>query len=228
MVLLVSLGHIADRAPRATTSNDLHNPASPIWTHHPRLRAIPSSEFVLDYYEIQSSYHEDIIPTDPLIWGANIQELQNVQCIAAYCRNGGGIEALLVKFTTESGIPTRVVGGKFGRHFHAEDMLSESQTNTTADRSWAPFQVDGRGGEKIVGVDVVHDKDIRSVRLCTNHNREVIWGEDFCEGRVWEAMELTDGETFVGLAVGFTYPHGSEGYDAGLDLMWGLALRMEV
>jgi hypothetical protein len=24
-------------------------------------------------------------------------------------------------------------------------------------------------------------------------------------------MELTDGETFVGLAVGFTYPHGSEG-----------------
>lgn len=88
-----------------------------------------------------------------------------MQCIAAYCRNGGGIEALLVKFTTESGIPTRVVGGKFGRHFHAEDMLSESQTNTTADRSWAPFQVDGRGGEKIVGVDVVHDKDIRSVRV---------------------------------------------------------------
>ncbi|KAJ7362696.1 hypothetical protein DFH08DRAFT_1025072 [Mycena albidolilacea] len=40
------------------------------------------------------------------------------------------------------------------------------------------FEVNGAAGEPVVGVDVVHDDEIKAVKIRTNHSREAIWGED--------------------------------------------------
>ncbi|KAJ6454585.1 hypothetical protein C8R45DRAFT_1222734 [Mycena sanguinolenta] len=192
------------KAPTTSTSNAFHNATSPIWSHHPRLRALPSTTRILDPYQVQCRYHEDIVPTDVLIWAANAHELQSVRRISAYHHLRRHISALRVDFAPESGILPRVVGEEAGRRL-VEGFPSTWDISAT-DNSWVPFEIDGAGGEVVVAVDVVHDEDIKTVVLRTNRDRQVVWGEELREYRKIEAMEPQDGETVIGLAVGFIYP----------------------
>jgi hypothetical protein len=50
------------------------------------------------------------------------------------------------------------------------------------------------------------------IQLRTNRDREVTWGEveKIRDNRLLGTMEPADGETLVGLAVGFIYPYNSE------------------
>ncbi|KAJ7204568.1 hypothetical protein C8J57DRAFT_1485377 [Mycena rebaudengoi] len=201
------------RAPTASNTSALHNAASPIWSHHPRLRALPSTDRLLDHYRLQQNYHEDIVPTDALIWAADAYELRSVSRISAYQPDGDHhIGALRVEFTPESGIEARVMGEESGRRLMPRMDFNPTWDDSATDGSWVPFEVDGQGGERVLGVDVIHDEDIKAVRLHTNRGREVTWGE---AGKIWDSrllgiMEPADGETLVGLAVGFIYPYYSE------------------
>ncbi|KAJ7280403.1 hypothetical protein C8J57DRAFT_125080 [Mycena rebaudengoi] len=203
------------RAPTTSSTSALHSAASPIWSHHPRLRALPSTDRLLDHYRLQQNYHEDIVPTDVLIWAADAYELRSVSRISAYQPDGDHhIGALRVEFTPESGIEARVVGEESGRRLMPRMDFNPTWDDSATDGSWVPFEVDGQGGERVLGVDVIHDEDIKAVRLHTNRGREVTWGE---AGKIWDSrllgtMEPADGETLVGLAVGFIYPYYSEQY----------------
>ncbi|KAJ7280411.1 hypothetical protein C8J57DRAFT_1712361 [Mycena rebaudengoi] len=166
------------RAPTTSSASALHNAASPIWSHHPRLCALPSTDRLLERYSLQQEYHEDIVPTDALIWAADAHELRSVSRISAYQPDGDRhVGALRVEFTPESGIKARVVGEESGRRLMPRMDFNPTWDGSARDGSWVPFEIDGQGGEKVVGVDVVHDEDIKAVRLRTNRDREVTWGE---------------------------------------------------
>jgi hypothetical protein len=86
--------------------------------------------------------------------------------IAAYQPDGERhIGALRVDFTSESGIAARVMGEAAGRRM-VPDFEPTWDAGGAADGSWVPFEVDGAGGEVVVGVDVVHDDDIKAVKVC--------------------------------------------------------------
>jgi hypothetical protein len=120
----------------------------------------------LDHYRLQQNYHEDIVPTDALIWAADAHELRSVSRISAYQPDGDHhIGALRVEFTPESGIEARVVGEESGRRLMPQVDFNPNWDGSATDGSWVPFEVDGQGGEKVVGVDVIHDEDIKAVRV---------------------------------------------------------------
>ncbi|KAJ7167345.1 hypothetical protein C8R43DRAFT_171946 [Mycena crocata] len=214
------------KAPAPSTSNALHNTTSPIWSHAPRLCALPSITRELDRYKLQCAYHEDIVPTDVFIWAADARELRSVRRISAYHPGGDRhIGALRVEFAAESGIAARVVGEEAGRHLLKKARFDPTWDGSVADGSWKPFEVDSAGGEVVVGVDAVYDEEIKSVRLRTNRGREVLWGEELRDSRDIQAMEPANGETIVGLAVAFIYPCYSEEYN-NVDLSFVSALTM--
>ncbi|KAJ7149032.1 hypothetical protein C8R43DRAFT_1128795 [Mycena crocata] len=195
------------KPPTLFTSNALHNAVSPIWSHAPRLCAVVSTTRELNRYQLQCAYHDDLVPTDVLIWAADARELGSLRRISAYQPGGDRhIGALHAEFAAESGIAARVVGEESGWHLVKTPRFDPIWDGSAADGSWIPFEVDGAGGEVVVGVDLVRDKAIKTVRLRTNRGREVIWGEDLRGYRTMEPMQPANGETIVGLAVGFIYP----------------------
>ncbi|KAF7326365.1 putative f-box domain protein [Mycena venus] len=195
------------KGPTSFTSNALHNTASPIWSHHPRLQALPSTTRILNLYQIQAAYHEDVVPIDVLVWAADARELKSVRRISAYQPGGDRhVGVLRVDFTPESGIAPRVVGEEAGRWLVDKAEFNPTWDNSGLNGAWVSFAVDGPGGEVVVGVDAVHDEELKTVRLRTNRGREVIWGEELRDYRTIDAMEPADGETIVGLAVGFVNP----------------------
>ncbi|KAJ7204577.1 hypothetical protein C8J57DRAFT_1542219 [Mycena rebaudengoi] len=136
---------------------------------------------------------------------------------------------LRVEFTPESGIEARVVGEKSGRRLMPQVDFNPTWGGSATDGSWVPFEIDGQGGEKVVGVDVVHDEDIKAVRLRTNRDREVTWGEveKIRDNRLLGTMEPADGETLVGLAVGFIYPYHSEQYRVEMSSISALTMQLD-
>ncbi|KAJ7259672.1 hypothetical protein C8J57DRAFT_490239 [Mycena rebaudengoi] len=194
------------KAPTSSTSA-LHTAAAPIWSHHPRLRALPSSTRALRRYSIQSMYHDDVVPTDVFIWGADAHELRSVRRIAAYQPGDGRhVGALRVEFSPESGLAARTVGEEAGRRLLGAENFNPVWDGSGTDDSWVPFEIDGAGGEMVVAVEVAHDEDIQAVMLRTNRGREVLWGKKPSNEGMFEAMEPAEGEFIVGLAVGFMYP----------------------
>ncbi|KAK7059597.1 putative f-box domain protein [Favolaschia claudopus] len=217
------------KPPSLATSNALHNTTTPIWSQHPRIRAIPSTTRILDRYMLQSRYHEDIVPTDVLIWAADTHELRSIQRISAYQQNGRRhIGAIRVDFAAGSNIPARMVGEEAGRRL--VQGFNPTWDNSGVEGSWKALEIDGATGEVVVAVDVVQDEDIKMVKLRTNRGREMLWGEEPQEYalRGLEPMVPADGETIIGLAVGFVYPgYGSTGYTVELSTVSALTMALE-
>ncbi|KAF8217830.1 hypothetical protein K438DRAFT_12635 [Mycena galopus ATCC 62051] len=212
------------KAPTPSTSNALHSITSPIWSHDSRLRVLPSTTGILDRYQLQCPYHEDVVPTDVLIWAADAHELRNLQRISAYQPDGDRhIGALRVDFALESGITPRVVGEDVGRRL-VEGFCPTWDASPNG--LWVPFEIHGAGGEVVTAVDVVHDPQIKTVKLRTNRGREVIWGEELRDYRSISAIEPADGETIIGLAVGFIYPCYSKKYRVELSALSALAMAL--
>ncbi|GME26538.1 hypothetical protein C8J57DRAFT_125102 [Neofusicoccum parvum] len=207
---LPHLFHPLWKPPSPSSASPLHTPTAPIWTHHPRLRALASTERPLRRYQIQSNYHDDTVPTDVLIWGATAAELQSLRRISAYKPGGEGmVGCVRAEFSAQSGIAARTVGEPAARRLLVEDDFP-------ADGGWLQFwttalEIDGEGGERVVAVDAVHDEDIKAVRLRTNRGRDVVWGKPPGGSPVWESMRPDEGETIVGLALGFTYRYHYRG-----------------
>ncbi|KAF7326367.1 putative f-box domain protein [Mycena venus] len=121
-------------------------------------------------------------PADVLVWAADAWELKSVRRISAYQPGGDRhVGVLRVDFTPESGIAPRVVGEEAGRWLVDKAEFNPTWDNSGLNGAWVSFAVDGPGGE-------------------------VIWGEELRDYRTIDAMEPADGETIVGLAVGFVYP----------------------
>ncbi|OJD38907.1 f-box domain protein [Diplodia corticola] len=100
-------------------------------------------------------------------------------------------------------------------------------------REWAAglrevrLDVDGAGGEEVVGVDVVSEGGIRAVRIRTNEG-QVYWGESPIKD-YWrfENREAGEGEKIAGIALAFTF--GRPGSDEDIAHRWddgsGMVLR---
>ncbi|KAJ7849406.1 hypothetical protein B0H14DRAFT_3866906 [Mycena olivaceomarginata] len=81
------------------------------------------------------------------------------------------VAVLRVEFTPESGITAHVVGEEAGRRL---------MDTFDSDGVWLLFKVDGAAGEAVVGVDVVHDNEIKAVKplpLSPSSSSAVIAGD---------------------------------------------------
>jgi hypothetical protein len=112
-------------------------------------------------------YHDDVVPTDVFIWGADAHELWSVRRIAAYQPGDGRhVGALRVEFSFESGLAARTVGEEAGRRLLGAENFNPVWDGSGTDDSWVPFEIDGAGGEMVVAVEVAHDEDIQAVMVC--------------------------------------------------------------
>ncbi|KAL1638910.1 hypothetical protein SLS58_008495 [Diplodia intermedia] len=147
---------------------------------------------------IQNPWHEDIVPTHPLIFAANAFERRNLVRLTAWlCDDGRHVCCVRAEYRAESKLAPREIGPaavrRMLRRGGEEGMAASSSSSSTGLeegmkkkkkkggdddddapmwwREWAArlrevrLDVDGMGGEEVVGVDVVHDGVIRAVRV---------------------------------------------------------------
>lgn len=167
-----------------------------------QLRALPSTDRTRHRYQIQNPYHEDIIPTHPFIWGATERERRNLVSITAWLYEGKHVCCVRAEYSQGSGIASRTAGppavvrmmedkeGGVERmpgvdQAEANGVLMRGKSKREDMWWWKEWvaqmqevrlHVDGMGGEEVVGVDVVHDEDIRAVRV----NFSLAFADVFC------------------------------------------------
>ncbi|KAF2136701.1 uncharacterized protein K452DRAFT_312984 [Aplosporella prunicola CBS 121167] len=186
---------------------------------HPQLVALPYHEDPLDRYRIQANLPEDVVPAEPLIWAASEAELKSVQRISVYQLNDGrDICGAKVEFTPESGIPARVVGNGVAVGTKSEDDAEIG--GEWQEQFVVGFDIDGPGGEVVTAVEVMHDEEIKAMKLRTNRDREVYWGEHNMNNVHFHPATAGPGETIVGIALGF----GSQGGFTWTDETYGYSL----
>jgi hypothetical protein len=81
------------------------------------------------------------------------------------------------------------------------------------------FEIDGKGGERVVEVHVTHDH--RSIKVVTNRGREGVFGEQG-NGKEWHVKRAEEGEVIVGLSACFG-DLGGWNKRVGLWSHWGLS-----
>ncbi|KKY13208.1 putative f-box domain protein [Diplodia seriata] len=109
-------------AAAAAATTPLHNPSHPIWSNNSTLRALPSTDRPLLRYQIQNPWHEDIVPTHPLIFAANEFERRNLARLTAWlCDDGRHVCCVRVEYRAESRLAPREVGPAAVRRMEADE-----------------------------------------------------------------------------------------------------------
>jgi hypothetical protein len=80
------------------------------------------------------------------------------------------------------------------------------------------FEIDGKGGERVVEVHVTDDH--RSIKVVTNRGRECVFGEGG-DGKEWHVKKAANGEVIVGLSACFG-DLGGWSEKMGMWRHWGL------
>lgn len=203
---------------------------APIWSNNTRtLVALPSTERARDPHQIHAAWHDDLVPIDPLVWAANETERRSLQRLTAYLFEGLHICCLRAEYTVQSGIAPREIGHEAVKRMLALDTERPRTEAPSWWREWAAgmtvetLDVDGPGGESVVGVEVLHHEGIRTVsvgfcpecsllsclliigiQLRTN-KRYVHWGHQDRSFGTLDGTEAQRGYVIVGLALGFSF-----------------------
>lgn len=199
------------KPPNSSTINVLHHMNAPIWSNNTRtLVALPSTERARDPHQIHAAWHDDLVPIDPLVWAANETERRSLQRLTAYLFEGLHICCLRAEYTVQSGIAPREIGHEAVKRMLALDTERPRTEAPSWWREWAAgmtvetLDVDGPGGESVVGVEVLHHEGIRTVSLRTN-KRYVHWGHQDRSFGTLDGTEAQRGYVIVGLALGFSF-----------------------
>ncbi|EKG12944.1 hypothetical protein MPH_09936 [Macrophomina phaseolina MS6] len=175
-----------------------------MWAY-PGMRALPYTSDTLNRYQIQASIHEDLVPTEALIWGATLQEMRALRQLVCYQRREGKqICGLRAVFEKESGIAPRTIGN--GTAVGEEGV--EEMGGEWPDRDIVVLNIDGASGEEVSDVQVMHDEAIKAITIRTNRARSVYWGEENVNRRQFETAMAFAPESIVGLAMGFGHQEG--------------------
>lgn len=132
-----------------------------MWAY-PGMRALPYTSDTLNRYQIQASIHEDLVPTEALIWGATLQEMRALRQLVCYQRREGKqICGLRAVFEKESGIAPRTIGN--GTAVGEEGV--EEMGGEWPDRDIVVLNIDGASGEEVSDVQVMHDEAIKAITV---------------------------------------------------------------
>ncbi|KAL0262037.1 hypothetical protein SLS55_003472 [Diplodia seriata] len=186
-------------AAAAAAATPLHNPSHPIWSNNSTLRALPSTDRPLLRYQIQNPWHEDIVPTHPLIFAANEFERRNLARLTAWlCDDGRHVCCVRAEYRAESKLAPREIGPAAVRRMLMREGGNEAPMWW---REWAA--------------------GLKEVR--TNEG-QVYWGESPIKDTwVFENREADEGEKIVGIALAFTFGNRKEDiahrWDDGSDMV---------
>lgn len=143
-------------------------PLPPAWGNaiwaHPSLRALPYTTDALNRYQIQASIHEDLVPAEPLIWGATRDELRALRRVECYQREDGR-DICGFRVVLEGQVEGRVVGNARAVGEKGDEVDEKKVGVEWPVRDVVGLGVDGAGGEVVVAVEVMRDEAIKAVKV---------------------------------------------------------------
>ncbi|KAK2811612.1 hypothetical protein FQN50_001954 [Emmonsiellopsis sp. PD_5] len=171
--------------------------STPIWIH-PHIRVLPPSRNYCENYP----FPKDLIPHEGFVWARKDLEARRVRQISAYVAQDVTVDSsrpiecvmgLCVEYEHRWWEPKRCVGLFPGVWDQKDEDLPDGQVRH--------FEICGPLGEFVVGIDVAGGEFVKAIKIRTNLDREVCFGD--ASQQNWDTHRVKGEDIFVGLGVAF-------------------------
>ncbi|OJD31475.1 f-box domain protein [Diplodia corticola] len=162
------------------------NPPGPIWTI-PHLRLIR----LHDAGAVAFLPENDMLACEPLLWARTADDIKSVTRLSV---------TLAIAGTVDDRPLCQYCNREHG-YYMLCGAAARRRGGATASSTVVDFDVDGAGGEVVDSVEMAWGGYARAVKLHTNRDREVVWGDgNACD---WVTLTAPPGQTIVGLVFVF-------------------------
>lgn len=161
--------------------------------------------------QLSQDVHSDLVVHQALLWAKDKQELRSLRRLTGYVVVGGNVMGMEDGVHYERpvhdlcGIRADFVPGYTARR-RLIGIEKESDESDWSEQHCVHFDVDGQGGEFVNEISYAMHQTPKAIKLRTNRNREVYWGEGNVNN--WQVLQAPKGEVIVGIVMTFAVPSG--------------------
>ncbi|KAH8812945.1 hypothetical protein F5884DRAFT_786754 [Xylogone sp. PMI_703] len=182
---------------------------SRIWEHRGIRLIVPD---VLGREALSTVVPDDIVPHEALIWAKDKSDLQSLVSLTGYVIEGGTISSFGPNGQNETrpihdlcGIRADFASNHDGQQ-RVIGIRKEPDGTDWQNDHCVNFDINGKDGEIVTEVSVAMHELPKAMKIRTNRDREVYWGEEHAQN--WHTLRAPLNMTLIGVVMAFSRPSG--------------------